>query len=53
MNLTIFCFLLNKRYVCDVIVYEWANQILPQILTEQSDTLFSQCRYIEHLHEEV
>ena len=52
MNLTIFCLLLNKCYVCDVIVYGCANQVLPQILKEQSDT-FSQCRCIDHVPEEV
>ena len=40
MNLTIFCLLLNKCYVCNIIVYRCANQILPQSFTEQSDTLF-------------
>ena len=29
------------------------NQLLPQLLMEQFDTLPIQCRYIEHMHEGV
>ena len=31
----------------------WANQLLPQLLMEQFDTLPIQCRHIEHMHEGV
>ena len=30
-----------------------ANQLQPQLLMEQFDTLPSQCRHIEHMHEGV
>ena len=30
-----------------------ANQLLPQLLIEQFDTLLLQCRHIEHMHEGV
>ena len=35
------------------IVPLWANQLLPQLLMEQFDTLLIQCRHIEHMHEGV
>ena len=35
------------------IVPLWANQLLPQLLMEQFDTLPIQCRHIEHMHEGV
>ena len=31
----------------------WADQLLPQLLIEQFDTLPIQCRHIEHMHEGV
>ena len=31
----------------------WADQLLPQLLMEQFDTLPIHCRYIEHMHEGV
>ena len=34
-------------------VPSWANQLLPQLLMEQFDTLPIQCRHIEHMHEGV
>ena len=39
-------------------VYAWivplcADQLLPQLLMEQFDTLPIQCRHIEHMHERV
>ena len=34
-------------------VPSWDNQLLPQLLMEQSDTLPIQCRHIEHKHEGV
>ena len=35
------------------IVPLWADQLLPQLLMEQFDTLPIQCRHIEHMHEVV
>ena len=35
------------------IVPLWADQLLPQLLMEQLDTLRIQCRHIEHMHEGV
>ena len=32
-------------------VPSWADQLLPQLLMEQFDTLPIQCRHIEHMHE--
>ena len=29
----------------------WADQLLPQLLMKQFDTLPIQCRHIEHMHE--
>ena len=34
-------------------VPSWADQLLPQLLMEQFDTLPMQCRHIEHKHEGV
>ena len=34
-------------------VPSWANQLLPQLLMEQFDTLPIQYRHIEHMHEGV
>ena len=34
-------------------VPSWANQLLPQLLMEQFDTLRIQYRLIEHMHEGV
>ena len=31
----------------------WADQLLPQLLMEQFDTLPIQCRHIENMHEGV
>ena len=36
-----------------MIVPSWADQLLPQLLIERFDTLPSQCRYVEHMHEGV
>ena len=35
------------------IVPLWADQLLPQLLMAQLDTLPIQCRHIEHMHEGV
>ena len=40
-------------YALAIIVHTWANQLLPQLLMEQFDTLPIQCRHIEHMHEEI
>ena len=34
-------------------VPSWADQPLLQLLMEHFDTLPTQCRHIEHMHEEV
>ena len=34
-------------------VPSWADQLLPQLLMDQFDTLPIQCRHIEHMHEGV
>ena len=34
-------------------VASWANQLLPQLLMDQFDTLPIQYRHIEHMHEGV
>ena len=36
-----------------LMVPPWADQLLPQLLKEQFDTLLIQCRHIEHMHEGV
>ena len=36
-----------------IIGHTRANQLLPQLLMEQFDTLPIQCRHIEHMHEGV
>ena len=38
-------------FVCAWVVPLWANQLLPQLLMEQFDTLLIQCRHIEHMQE--
>ena len=43
----------NRVYACAVIVHTWADQLLPQILMEQFETLPSQYRHIGHFYEEV
>ena len=35
------------------ILPSWADQLLPQLLMEQFDTLLIQCRHIEHVREVV
>ena len=36
-----------------MIVHVRADQLLPQLLMQQFDTLHSQCWHVEHMHEEV
>ena len=43
----------NKAFVYAKIVPTWADQLLPQLLMEQFDTLPIQWRHIEHMHEGV
>ena len=35
------------------IVHARGNQLVPELLLKPSDTLHTQSRHIEHLHEEV
>ena len=48
-----FTLLLNKGFVSAQIVHAQGNQLVPELLLKPSDTLHTQCRHIEHLHEEV
>ena len=36
-----------------MIVHTRADQLLPQLLMELFDTVYTQCRHIEHMHEGV
>ena len=52
----LYCFLngfLYRRYSYVMIVHVQADQLLPQLLMEQFDTLPSKCRHIELMHEEI
>ena len=40
-------------FVYALIVPLWADQLLPQLLMKQFDTLSIQCRHNEHMHEGV
>ena len=40
-------------YAYAIIVHTRADQLLPQLLMEQFDTLPVQCRHIKHMHEGV
>ena len=40
-------------YAHAIIGHTQADQLLPQLLMEQFDTLPIQCRHIEHMHEGV
>ena len=42
---------LYRVYAYAMIVHTQADQLLPQLLVEQFDSLPSQCRHIEHMHE--
>ena len=46
-------FFTYMAFVYAWIVPLWADQLLPQLLMEQFDTLPIQCRHIEHMHEGV
>ena len=43
----------NRAFVYALMVPSWADQLLPQLLMEQFDTLLIECRHIEHMHEGV
>ena len=43
----------KMAFVYAWIVPLWADQLLPQLLIEQFDTVPLQCRHIEHMHEGV
>ena len=60
MNEGVYCFFVELRqlflytaFVYAWIVPLWADQLLPQLLMEQFDTLPIQSRRIEHMHEGV
>ena len=55
LNLAIFfnTLLLNESFVNAQIVHAWGTQLEPELLLKPSDTLHTQYRHIEHLHEEV
>ena len=40
-------------YACAYIVHTRANQLIPQLLMKQFDTLPAQYRHMEHWHKEV
>ena len=40
-------------FVYTLIVPLWADELHPQLLMKQFDTLWIQCRHIEHMHEGV
>ena len=40
-------------YANAIIGHTRADQLLPQLLMEQFDTLPIQCKHIEHMHEDV
>ena len=48
-----FWLIFNWGYACAMKVHTWADQFLPQLLLVQFDTLPTQCRHIEHMHEKV
>ena len=53
-TLTFFRLVSTKRgYACSMIVHIRADQLLPQLLMELFDTLYIQCKHIEHMHERV
>ena len=40
-------------YTYAILAHTRADQLLPQLLMEQFDTLPIQCRHVEHMHERV
>ena len=53
ISLSNFKWLLYRVYAYAMIVHTRVDQLLPQPLMEQFEYLPSQCRHIEHMHEEV
>ena len=47
------CLFYHMAFVYVKTVPWWADQLLSQLLMEQFDTLYTQCRHIEHMHEGV
>ena len=53
-TLTFFRLVSTKRgYACSMIVHTQADHLLPQLLMELFNTLYTQCLHIEHMHEGV
>ena len=53
-TLTFFRLVSTKRgYACSMIVHTPVDQHLAQLLMELFDTLYTQCKHIEHMHEGV
>ena len=50
---TIFRIVLQRGYACSIMVHTGADQLLSQLLIEHFDTLPTQCRQIEHMHEGI
>ena len=48
-----FRIVLQTGYACSIIVHMRADQLHSQLSIEYVDTLSTQCRYIEHMHEGV
>ena len=54
-NLTFFFRLVSTKrgYACSMIVHTRADELLPPLLMELFNTLYTQCKHIEHMHEGV
>ena len=52
LNLAIFYTAFNKGFFSAQIVHARGNQLVPELLLKPSDTLYTQCIHVEHLHEE-
>ena len=48
-----FLYSVNMGYACAIIVHTNAIQVLPELLMNQFDTLPTQWKHIEHIHEGV
>ena len=48
-NLPVF----NRGYACALMVHTQADQVLPQLLMQQFDSLLSHYMHIGHFHEEI
>ena len=47
------CFYCVGFYAHAITGHTQADQLLPQLLMEQFDTLYIKCKHIEHMHEGV